>query len=243
MLCRVMQKLKSNEAPIFNCIKWGTSQYQHTVVLDVSAMRFSVEPRVNVHLVFGDLCTSAKASRLSAVMEGFMCLEKSHFIDVLDYSSSVVECYKAKGVFGNANSCSGTLENVLRQWDAVLEGFKTVQSQLASHEMSHTVDGVITPTGEIYSETKVFFDELICRFSEKHSILYAEYSEYEAQRALYVDVSCKKTNAYIRKVDFFTCSILIVVHLYFCTSFCSDFFTFQNFFTPSNRFLNYCCRA
>lgn len=98
-----MKLLKAMLDLEFYCIQTAPFEYRCSVRMDVSALRYAVEPVTDVVIVFG------------AVRAVFECLEK-HFLKVLEYSSTVVEQYKNRSVFGHVNSCSDNIEKVVDDW-------------------------------------------------------------------------------------------------------------------------------
>lgn len=185
---------------MFNCMRIGESYYQSSVHIDVSGTRFPSDPAVTVALLFGDICSTPKAARASAVSAAFEYLEEKHFIQVLDYSSALVAEFNRKPVFGNVDSCHHTVKKVLDEWALVLDEIKEFHSQLAADggsERAHNVDGTAV---EVYSETKHFLESIINKYTEKHKAFHAVFKGYESRRDIYLKERDDKATAYLLKV-------------------------------------------
>lgn len=154
----------------------------------------------DVDLVFGEVCSSPHLARISAVRAAFECLEKKHFIKVLDYSSTVIDNYNHRMIFGQVNSYSDRVENMLNDRSSVLDGLQQFHSHLSTKKMAATTHGVVSATGKVYAGTEKFVGSVIKRYREKHRIIEHDWREYKDEKSRYLQDNEAKLRAYRLKV-------------------------------------------
>jgi hypothetical protein len=199
ILVKVMKSLPAKEAPVFDCVRDGSS-YQANVLLNVSGVRFTSEPVVSVAKVLGDVCSGEDEALLSAVENAFEYLEKNHLIHVADWSSKVAQNYEDKHVFSDLNESSYAIEKVIAEWSQVIDKVGSFRSELERKEILETVHDMRSAVGEVFCEGKELVGSVIKTFVESHRAMYLAWRECESQRSMHLKVCNDKGTGYLMKV-------------------------------------------
>lgn len=67
ILIKVIKSLPAKKPPLFDCSRVAPGSYQASVGIDVSGTKYSVDPRVTLAYVLGDVCPSPRLSQAKAV--------------------------------------------------------------------------------------------------------------------------------------------------------------------------------
>lgn len=200
MLVKVMEKFPAKKCPVFGWKAYGSGNVEASVEINVTGSRVTVEPSVRVAKLLGEVSSSLQLSELSAVKKAFEYLESKHFMELIDYSSKIVEDYDDRDVFLELNSVSFVLDKVLAEWSLVLDTVGKYNSELDRKEMLETIHGVRSAAGDIYGDSKNFISTMMTRYIEKHRAMYLEYRNYEAERSKQLNYTNDKMKKYIEKV-------------------------------------------
>ncbi|CAN6334681.1 unnamed protein product [Urochloa humidicola] len=191
ILVEVMTRMPGKEPPTFRCTRFGASRYEVTVELNVSGF--------DVAKIVGEISTTSDISMLSACKKALEYLGSKHFVQIIDYSSKVVDGYACKNYMGDMDCVGHIINKVLNDWVVVIYKIQSFHAELQIKEDYETTDDGRTGAGDVYAQTKDFVDSVLSKYLDKEWDIKSKLRELERKRSKYINDAADKVNNYRMK--------------------------------------------
>jgi hypothetical protein len=201
VLLRVIEAIGAKVAPIFTCTQYGSVQFKMCVELDVSDASISVGKPPQVAKVEGEICVSPALAETSAITNAFKYLARRHCIQVLDYSSSIIQMFELDYALDDVYNLDYLITNMIEQWDLSLKQCDEFAQQLEYKEILDNNDNVISEAGKVYATLDDFIIYIIKRYRSIPVDASSEWDKNQDERLRYIENLTKIHHKFLRKVS------------------------------------------